>query len=83
MAADAPEPLLPVVADGDYRRSLEALRDRLAAGIDRATDRQLIHLAPIARQLADVLRAIEELPDEAKADAVDDIAARRARRIAG
>ena len=51
-----------VVSSGDYRASLEALRDTLAAGIDGAGERQLIHLAPLGKQLADVMRLLEELP---------------------
>jgi hypothetical protein len=66
------EALAPVVAAGDYRRSLEALRDRLAAGIDGASSRQLIHLAPLAKQLADIMRVLDEMPDEdAPADSVE------------
>jgi hypothetical protein len=64
--------LTSVVGDGDYRTSLEALRDRLAAGIDGASDRQLVHLAPLAKQLADVLKVIAELPvPDAAADSVE------------
>ena len=64
--------LAPVVAGGDYRASLEALRDRLAAGIDGATARQLIHLAPLSKQLADVLKVLAELPvADAPADTVE------------
>jgi hypothetical protein len=67
--------LVPVVANGDYRASLAALRDRLAAGIDGASDRQLVHLAPLAKQLADVLKQLAELGDpEAAADSVEDAA---------
>jgi hypothetical protein len=65
-------PIAPAVATGDYRRSLEALRDRLAAGIDGASSRQLIHLAPLAKQLADIMRVLDEMPDEnAPADSVE------------
>jgi len=68
----APVSLLPVVSAGDYRAGLEALRDRLAAGIDGATERQLIHLAPLAKQLADVLKTLAELPvPDAAADSVE------------
>ena len=71
-----PEPavgaLTGVVGGGNYRASLEALRDRLAAGIDGASERQLIHLAPLSKQLADVLRLLEELPvPGAVADSVE------------
>ena len=60
------------VSEGIYRKSLEALRDRLAEGIDGASERQLIHLAPLAKQLADVLQALEDLPiPDAAADSVE------------
>ena len=60
------------VCTGDYRAGLEALRDTLAAGIDGAGERQLIHLAPLAKQLADVMRTLEELPVvDAAADSVE------------
>lgn len=68
----AAEGLTVVVASGDYRASLEALRDRLAAGIDGSTERQLIHLAPLAKQLADVLKVLADLPvADAPADTVE------------
>ena len=61
-----------VVSEGVYRASLEALRDRLGAGIDSLSDRQLIHLAPLAKQLADVLCTLEDLPvPDAAADSVE------------
>lgn len=64
--------ILSTIRTGTYRQKLEALRDRLAAGIDGASDRQLIHLAPLAKQLAEIMRLLEELPDEAApADAVE------------
>jgi hypothetical protein len=69
---DAPADLSGVVAAGDYRASLEALRDRLAAGIDGSSERQLIHLAPLSKQLADVLKTLAELPaPDAAADSVE------------
>ena len=63
----------PVVADGDYRKSLEALRDRLAAFLDGLSERQVVHAAPLSKQLADVLKEIAALPNpEAAADSVED-----------
>jgi hypothetical protein len=60
------------VKAGDYRASLEALRDRLAAGIDGLTPRQVIHLAPLSKQLADVLHELADLPvPDAEADSVE------------
>jgi hypothetical protein len=63
---------------GDLRAALEALRDRLAAEIDCADGRTL---APLAKQFADVVQRISQLPAEEKGSTVDDIAARRAARI--
>jgi hypothetical protein len=64
--------LAGVVEQGEYRASLEALRDRLAAGIDSLTPRQMIHLAPLSKQLSDVLKVLAELPEpDAAADSVE------------
>ena len=61
-----------VVSDGDYRRSLEATRDRLAAFIDGLSERQVVHAAPLAKQLTDTLEKLANLPDpEAAADSVE------------
>lgn len=69
--------LAAVVQGGDRRKSLEALRDRLAADIDSADAR----LVPaLAKQLVDVLRDIEGLR-EPEGSALDDLAARRVARI--
>lgn len=62
----------PVMVSGTYRQKLEALRDKLAASIDGAGPRQLIHVAPLSKQLTEVLKALEDLPDEsAPADSVE------------
>lgn len=73
MSAEMTPAGLPgVVRGNDYRASLEALRDRLAAGIDEADGRQLVHLAPLAKQLADVLKMLADLPvPDAAADSVE------------
>jgi hypothetical protein len=59
------------IRSGDQRQALEAIRDRLAEGVMAADDRRLLHLAPLAKQLVDVLDKLEELPTP-KADSVDD-----------
>jgi hypothetical protein len=85
--ADAPNPALrhPVVVAvvaGDYRASLVAIRDNLAQRL--AECRFAKDAAPLAKQLCDVLAAIEAVPDVGKADVVDEIASQRAaRRAAG
>jgi hypothetical protein len=67
-----------VVRNGDHRLSLIAIRDKLAEELDEAFGRDS---AVIAKQLAEVIREIESLPGK-EASAVDDLAARRARRLA-
>ena len=75
---EAPRSLPEVVAAGDRRASLEALRDHLARLLESA---ERDHAA-IARQLTVVLREIDELPNPAEESKVDDIQARRAARLA-
>lgn len=72
-----PKPLSTVVAEGDRRASLVALRDHLAAQLESSERDQ----AALARQLTMVLREIAELPNPAEESKVDDLANRRARRI--
>ena len=61
-----------VVADGDLRASLEAVRDRLAGFLDGLSERQLLHAAPLSKQLTDVLEKIAALPvPDAAADSVE------------
>lgn len=67
--------LAAVVAGGDQRASLEALRDRLAAAVDFAEPREL---APLARQLSLVLAEIAALPDASARNPINEIAERAA-----
>ena len=61
-----------VVAEGDLRASLEATRDRLAGFLDGLGERQVIHAAPLAKQLVDVLQRLADLPvPDAEADTVE------------
>ena len=71
------KPLSAVVAEGDRRASLTALRDHLATQLE-SSDRDQ---AALARQLVAVLRELEELPNPAEESKVDDLANRRRRRI--
>lgn len=62
--------VVEAVEGGDYAASLLALRNKLAAGVDAAADKRLIHLAPLSKALVDVLDKIESLPMP-EADSVD------------
>lgn len=74
-----------VVAGGDLRRSLEAVRDRLATELDTASPKDA---AAIARQLTAVLEKLDKLPgagevtplDRIAGAVTDELAARRDRR---
>ncbi len=64
-----------LLADGDLRVALAALRDLLIVRIRAAEPRET---APLAKQLADVLESLESLPGEEKSR-LDDLVARRRR----
>jgi hypothetical protein len=66
--------------DGDRRRRLEALRDRLADAIEEAGHRDL---APLAARYQSVLAELAELPVTQESDGIDDISAARRRRRSG
>ncbi len=65
------ESLSKAVASGDQRVALEAIRDLLARKITGATSRQLVHVAPMTKQLVDVLAKLGEI-EMPEADSVDD-----------
>lgn len=67
------------VRSGDRYRGLVALRDRLATDLEGLDPR---YVAPVAKQLADVIREIDSLPQSREASTVDDLASRRASRRA-
>src|SRR5215207_8524302 len=81
------ESLSVVVAAGDTRRSLEALRDCLAHEIEHGTicrtcgGVSLSPTAALAKQLQDVLRTLAALPSERERSLADDLADRRAARV--
>jgi hypothetical protein len=75
----SPDGLAKVVAAGDRRASLEALRDFLAARLEAVDPDKT---APLAKQLADVLRELSTLAVP-KGSKVDDLAAKRAARRSG
>jgi len=72
----SPKGLVEIVAGGDRRESLIALRDELARRMV-AADKDI---AAIARQLTNILQAIAELPAPAERSTLDEIAAKRAAR---
>lgn len=70
--------LVTAAKSGDYLATLTALRDRLAEEIANTTSGR--DLASLSKQLTDVLREINELPDPAGTSKADEIAARREER---
>lgn len=70
--------LLEAIESGDRRESLQAIRDRLAAELAGAEGRDA---AAIAKELRATLAELDALPGEEE-DTVDQLAARRANRIA-
>lgn len=67
------------VASGDRTKSLMALRDYLAGLID-TFDGPPRDIAPITKQLADVVRELDDLaPVQRKGTALDELAARRSK----
>ncbi len=72
--------LREVVAQGDIRASLTALRNRLAEQIDGA--KYAKDVAPLSQRLVEVLERLEQLPDPGKVDTVDEFTTRRDQRRA-
>jgi hypothetical protein len=70
-----------VTASGDRRKSLEALRDYLAAEL-QAGPSTSVAVAPIAKELRAVLEELDSLPTGREESKVDDLAAARAKRRA-
>jgi len=83
-------PVAGVLAQGDMRASLVALRNRLAEQIDAAEGRcsecsaaDGRVLATLTKELREVLRAIDELPQVEGASRIDELANARKARQAG
>lgn len=72
--------LVKKVQEGNRRASLVALRDIIASRIELAAPRDT---AALAKQLTEVLLAIEGIKDDAKEDKADELARRRASRRSG
>lgn len=64
------------VLSGDRRQALTAIRDRLAAELDNPLIMPR-DVAAVAKQLADVIRELDALPNAAEVSAVVDINKRR------
>jgi hypothetical protein len=69
--------LFETVVAGNRLKSLEALRDMLAATVQSA---DAPYVAALSKQLADVLREIDALNPPKQVSTIDDLAARRAER---
>lgn len=69
-----------VVKQGNRRASLVAIRDNLATRLDTCPPREV---APIAKQLVDTIREIEDLPIEKEESLVDQLARKRTERRTG
>ena len=64
---------------GDYRKTLESLRDRLARELEDASAREV---APLAKQLQDVLATLDRLPSEREVTLEDELDRQRQKRVA-
>ena len=71
----APEPLSTVVATGDRRASLVALRDFLAGCIESTEAKR--DVAALVARLTDVMDRIDALPASVEGTAFDELARRR------
>lgn len=81
MASRTSPDLVKITKTGDRRKTLEAVRDLLAMaiGAGKVGARDLVALT---KQLTDVVRELDELPNAREASPVDDLAAARAARRA-
>jgi hypothetical protein len=66
-------------ATGDRRKTLEAMRDKLARDMDEAP---AAVVAQIAGRLSAILTELDEMPDTEKRSTLDELVARRQNRIA-
>ena len=80
-------PLSEVIAEGDYLRSLEALRDRLAQELDASSKLSAAarDVAAVSNQLRAVLEAISLIkpPEKSKVDELAEQRAKRRRDVRG
>ena len=73
------EPIAAAAASDDRRRTLVALRDKIAAAADDP-DTPARDLAALSRQLTAILVELDKLAAPKEASPVDSLAARRAAR---
>lgn len=73
------ESLAAAILDGSYREKLEALASQLAVAFDQSPPGAK---AQTAAQLRAVLKDLEQLPDGKKMTKADELAHRRAARLA-
>ena len=69
------------VSEGDYRASLEALRDELARAIDAGPPPR--DLAALANQLTKVLAELSKMKPPAEGTVLDEVGRRRQERQSG
>lgn len=74
-------PVSDEAESGDRRRALAALRARLAAELD-VTDLDSRVVAQLSKELRAVVQELDSLPGGEEVQPVDEIAARRAARLA-
>ena len=70
--------IFDVVTEGDTRKSLAALRDRLARDIDKEKDAKIT--VQLAKELRAVIGELDNLPQGKGVSAVDEVARKRAER---
>jgi hypothetical protein len=73
------ESLVTAVRSGDRRRSLERMRDQLAERLEAAEGKDA---AVISKELREVMRELESIPTGKEVSTSDDLAAKRAARLA-
>jgi hypothetical protein len=73
------ESLVAVVRSGDRRLSLESMRDQLAERLEGAEGRDA---AVLSKELREVMKELEQIPTGKEVSTSDDLAERRAARIA-
>jgi hypothetical protein len=71
--------LVEAVRSGDRRVSLEKMRNALAESLEAADGKEV---AAISKELREVMRELEQIPTGKEVSTSDDLAAKRAARLA-